>query len=95
MKVFHIGYNDHQGGAARAAHRIHAGLRKIGVDSSMVVIEKGGNDPTVCAPMGMAGRLKAFGARRAERQIFKMAEIKQSCASKFGIYAVGLRPLLA
>jgi glycosyltransferase involved in cell wall biosynthesis len=71
MKVFHVSYTDEQGGAARATHRIHTGLRKIGVDSSMVVIEKRSDDPTVLAPMGVAGRLKAFSARRLEAQCLK------------------------
>jgi glycosyltransferase involved in cell wall biosynthesis len=90
MKVFHIGYTDHQGGAARATHRIHTGLRKIGVDSSMVVIEKRGDDPTVCAPMGMAGRLKAFAARRVERQILKWQKSNNRAHRSLGFMPSGL-----
>ena len=90
MKVFHIGYTDHQGGAARAAHRIHTGLRKIGVDSSMIVIEKRGDDPTVRAPMGMAGRLKAFGARRVENQILKSQKSNNSAHRSLALMPSGL-----
>jgi glycosyltransferase involved in cell wall biosynthesis len=41
---------DDRGGAAHAARRLHAGLRGIGVDSRMLVQEKGGDDPMVFGP---------------------------------------------
>ena len=44
MKVLHICTSDHVGGAARAAYRLHSGLVELGVDSSMLVYYKQGND---------------------------------------------------
>jgi len=41
---------DARGGAAIAARRLHTGLRHIGVDSRMLVQEKGGDDPFVIGP---------------------------------------------
>ena len=47
MKVVHISAFDELGGAARAAYRLHAGLRRIGVQSRMFVGDKSSNDDTV------------------------------------------------
>jgi glycosyltransferase involved in cell wall biosynthesis len=47
MKVVHISSHDCFGGAARSAYRLHAGLREIGCDSTMLVGVRDGNDPSV------------------------------------------------
>ncbi len=59
MKVLLLSTFDVRGGAARAAYRLHQGLRSIDVDSKMLVQEKSSDDWTVIAPktkirMGMA-----------------------------------------
>lgn len=51
-KVLHLSSFDVIGGAARAAHRIHQGLLRIGVDSQMLVQYKSGSDETICAVEG-------------------------------------------
>ena len=50
MKIAIINNSDIQGGAARAAYRLHQGLQIIGVNSQMLVQEKLSNDGTVLAP---------------------------------------------
>lgn len=45
MRVIQLSAEDVTGGAARAAQRLHLGLRAIGIDSRMVVRRKGGDDP--------------------------------------------------
>lgn len=50
MKIVHLSAFDVQGGAARAAHRLHRGLRAAGVDSWMLVGEKHGDDEQVVTP---------------------------------------------
>ena len=50
MKILHISTRDIEGGAARAANRLHQGLREINVDSQMLVQTKVSDDPTVIAP---------------------------------------------
>ena len=50
MKVLHISTSDTNGGAARAAYRLHNGLRDINVNSQMLVQEKSSDDKTVLAP---------------------------------------------
>lgn len=50
MKVLLINSSDIQGGAARAAYRLHQGLQYIGVNSEMLVHEKYSHDKKVFAP---------------------------------------------
>lgn len=50
MKPLLVSTFDIQGGAARAAYRLHAGLRQSGVDSRMLVQEKASDDYTVRGP---------------------------------------------
>lgn len=63
MKVLHLSTFDIAGGAARAAYRVHHGLREIGVDSQMLVRKKSSGDRSVTAPSGnlaqMAARFRA------------------------------------
>lgn len=47
MKVLSICTSDVSGGAARAAYRIHEGVRSLGVDSRLFVKDKGSQDPNV------------------------------------------------
>ncbi|AFY32532.1 glycosyltransferase family 4 protein [Calothrix sp. PCC 7507] len=50
MKVLHISTSDMQGGAARAAYRLHKGLQNINVNSQMLVQEKSSDNRAVFAP---------------------------------------------
>src|SRR5438874_2476496 len=47
LKVVHLSTYDISGGAARAAYRLHSGLRQLGHDSSMLVADRKSNDPNV------------------------------------------------
>lgn len=50
MKVAAISYADWAGGAARAASRLHQGVRALGVDARLLVKKKTGDDPFVIVP---------------------------------------------
>ncbi|MGL5834560.1 MAG: glycosyltransferase family 4 protein [Waterburya sp.] len=50
MKILHISTRDIEGGAARAAYRLHRGLQSINVNSQMLVQTKISDDQTVVAP---------------------------------------------
>lgn len=50
MKVLHINTSDTQGGAARAAYRIHKGLIESDIDSNMLVQSKSLDDFTIIGP---------------------------------------------
>ena len=47
MKILHINTFDCNGGAARAAYRLHTGLRNLGADSLMYVVDKESHGPSV------------------------------------------------
>jgi glycosyltransferase involved in cell wall biosynthesis len=47
LKILHLNTYDVTGGAAQATYRLHTGLRRLGHDSSLLVVEKKSNDPTV------------------------------------------------
>lgn len=47
MKILHISYSDLDGGASRAAYRIHQSLISSGIHSEMLVLNKNSNDSTV------------------------------------------------
>lgn len=49
MRILHLNHSDQQGGAARAAYRIHRCLVDGGIDSRMRVLLKGGADDSVMA----------------------------------------------
>ena len=46
IKIVHLCTQDY-GGAGKAAYRLHKGLQKIGVDSTMLVVNKQSGDPSV------------------------------------------------
>jgi glycosyltransferase involved in cell wall biosynthesis len=59
MIVLHLNQSDVAGGAAIAGHRLHQGLRRIGVDSRLLVPESVLHEPTttVVPPMSLAERV--------------------------------------
>lgn len=69
MKVLHLSTYDARGGAARAAYRLHTGLRRLGYDSSMMVAHRGTTDPTVMAFKPSMDLPSRWRRRRRRRQI--------------------------
>ena len=56
MKVLHLSTSDISGGAAKAAYRLHKGLKKIGVESRMLVQRKQSNDYNILGKSGLFWR---------------------------------------
>ena len=82
MKITHLSTADASGGAARAAYRLHIGLRRQGQDSLMYVLRRSGEDATVKAlalPRDPASRL-----RRHLRRVGLSREIAPYRAGKPG-----------
>ena len=50
LKVLHLSTYDDQGGAAKAAYRIHKSQQTLGIDSTLMVLSKKLNDPSVVLP---------------------------------------------
>lgn len=70
MNIIMLNSYDNAGGAAIATHRLHRGLRSIGVDSHLMVLSKGTDDPTVIGPVPqtrLKRALEYFFARRDSR----------------------------
>jgi glycosyltransferase involved in cell wall biosynthesis len=66
VRVVHLSTSDSSGGAARAAYRLHTGLRRAGLGSTMLVEERKTDDPDVVRfrpPAGLLSRL----SRRVRR----------------------------
>lgn len=57
MKVLIVSAHDLHGGASRAAYRLHSALRRIQVDSTMLVQQRTSDDPDVIGHSGSAGRV--------------------------------------
>ena len=66
MKILHLSTFDVTGGAARAAYRVHCGLRRMGWDSQMFVAHRKSHDPTVTGFVRSKGVLPTL--RRALRR---------------------------
>jgi glycosyltransferase involved in cell wall biosynthesis len=67
-RVVHLSPSDSSGGAARAAFRLHTGLRRIGVESSMLVEERKSGDAHVrqfLPPSDLVTRLRRRSRRAA------------------------------
>src|SRR4051794_6267539 len=61
MTIVHLSTSDSGGGAARAAFRLHTGLRRLGHESRMLVAEKKSFDPTVTkvsSPKDLSARIR-------------------------------------
>lgn len=56
MKALLLNTSDIEGGAARAAYRLHQGLQGVGVTSQMLVQTKFSEDVTVIAPQSKLGK---------------------------------------
>lgn len=56
MRVTHLSTADSNGGAARAAYRIHKALQETGIQSEMVVNEASSGDWSVKGPAGKLGK---------------------------------------
>lgn len=69
MKVAVVNTQDRQGGAARAAYRLHQGLRTVGVDSHMLVMQRtaASADSTVSAVPAAANDLTGALLARLDR----------------------------
>ncbi len=68
MRVVHVSHSDIAGGAARAGYRVHRSQLSVGVDSSMRVIHKASDDPTVHGgyPQGRGTWARRVRARMAQ-----------------------------
>jgi len=97
MKVLFLNASDIEGGAARAAYRLHTGLKLSGIDSKMLVGLKYSDDINVIAPTTKLGKGMAILSpvldiiplvfyRKRERTIFSPACVPENIAKKVSLY---------
>lgn len=84
MKVLHLCTRDISGGAARATYRLHTGLRKIGVDSWILVQNKQSDDLYVIGKSNLFWRGIFF----VQRQIEKL-QLRTYFGRKKEIFSIG------
>jgi glycosyltransferase involved in cell wall biosynthesis len=60
LKVLHLNLSDNEGGAARAAYRIHSGLCSRNIDSKMLVLNKRTKDKSVIEVYDTYGRITRY-----------------------------------
>ena len=86
MNIVHLNTNA-RGGAARAACRLHQGLRGIGLDSCMLVQFKTDDDPTVMGPATPAGRMMARLRRHLDSSLVRLYRRRQD-----GLFSLAMLP---
>lgn len=81
MKVLIVNSSDKQGGAARAAYRLHKSLLDIGIESQMLVQSKTSDDITVIGPKTKTQ--KAFGKIRPTLDMIPVLNYEKRSNSLF------------
>jgi hypothetical protein len=84
MKILHVSTFDCDGGAARAAYRLHTGLRSLGADSSMYVVHKESLDPSVVQYQPPT-RLRTRISRTVRREILLRSLRRYESSAPFGL----------
>lgn len=77
MKILHLSFSDTEGGAARAAYRLHRGLLKLGENSTLLVQQKNSGDATVIGDESQLQHLKNVSGPWLDRVITKIHRKKE------------------
>jgi len=94
VKIVHMSSNDIRGGGARAAFRLHTGLRRLGHTSTMVVAEHSSDDPDVRtfeAPTSWFGLVRR--RLRQSRHRSTIARYRSTRPAGYDMYSSDLRCL--
>lgn len=89
-KVTVVSYSDSGGGAFRCAYRMHRALVESGVDSSMRVVLKLTDDPTVVAPASRLGRVVARSRNSLAYRVVRRFGPRDDVYRSLGIFPTGL-----
>lgn len=85
MKVVHITNSDSNGGASRAAYRLHEAMIRVGIHSVLLVMHKNRTDAQVIEPFSILDRIRAsFFVRLEALQLKKYSIYGTFSLSKLG-----------
>lgn len=89
MKVLHLSTSDANGGAARGAYWMHKALQQVGVDSCMLVANKGTSDSSVIGSSGITGSEKIWNGVRQSWEYLPLKRYKNKTSALFSpaVYA--------
>jgi glycosyltransferase involved in cell wall biosynthesis len=88
MRVLHLSTGDGGGGAYRAAFRLHSGLRRLSVDSKMLVLRRSSDDPNVSRIQWSSAPLARLRRGHRRRQIHRdFAAYQSTLPHGFEIYS--------
>ena len=91
LKILHVSTLDAGGGAARAAMRLHEGLRSHGIDSHFLTIKPRSGVEAVSSPLNKRQTLAALAKRHAAAQIASLQKTPtNSVIHSLGLFASGL-----
>lgn len=89
MKVVHVCYSDLDGGAARAAYRLHRAQRRHGLDSHMLVVNKQSDDPYVHA-VSKARTLRIKAANFIAAKILALQKTRNKVHHSLNLFPSGI-----
>ncbi|WP_257291867.1 glycosyltransferase, partial [Endozoicomonas sp. ONNA1] len=89
MKILHLCYSDLEGGAARAAYRLHQAQRSVGLNSHMLVINKCSDDPYVHT-VSLRKKLRVKAAATIARRILKAQKTGNPIHHSLNLFPSGL-----
>ncbi|WP_422412448.1 MULTISPECIES: glycosyltransferase [unclassified Endozoicomonas] len=93
MKILHLCYSDLEGGAARAAYRLHQAQRSVGLNSHMLVINKCSDDPYVHT-VSLRKKLRIKAAATVARRILKFQKTRNPIHHSLNLFPSGLPSII-
>ena len=94
IKVLHISPDEHGGGAAKAAYRLHRAIQLQQINSQMLVLKKHTNDRSITSIRdGLLGKIRSKYYKkinRAKSQIDPLFHTENSTLHSFGLSGYGL-----
>jgi len=90
VNILHLNFYDTEGGAARAAYRLHSGLQERGLESRMLVLRKSSDDPSVTRLPGGLGGLFAHSLSLLDHLPLRLHPARQRTPWGVGWFPHGL-----
>lgn len=90
IKVLQVNFSDLKGGASRAAYRINLALRKLGVESKMLVLDQREVNPVVINPLGKSAQLAQKAKGALSRRLLQLQQTTNAAPHSLNYFSSGL-----